>query len=384
MENNPFDTTTYLDNNKTFHVICLAHLYAETVKNPVDENPNLKIWKRICNDLKEGIKNGQVRPLAYKIFSKDEQEVSNAFHFMASGKHMGKVLIEIKDEQSDNPNTKIEVMPKTRFNPTKTYILTGGLGGFGLELSIWLASVGARKLIITSRFGIKTTYQAMQVRKVREQGVNVLIVNEKCDTLESTKKLLDLALEMGPIGGIFHLAMVLQDSIFINQTKELFEQSCEPKINSMFFLDYLTRKEEKYSKELDYFIAFSSIASALGNAGQSNYAFGNSSMERIMEKRCAELSNLNLAIQWGAIADVGVFAQKFGNVNVAGLVPQRIYSCLRSLDKMMNFKNTPILSCVTLTDESKLNGLNNGMDICKTGNLDKNHVNFIKKTFFLI
>lgn len=67
---------------------------------------------------------------------------------------------------------------------------------------------------------------------------------------------------------------------------------------------------------------------------------------------------------------MGVFASKFGNdVNVAklaGLVPQRIGSCLRSLDKMMNFTGIPIMSCVTLTDESKLNGLSNGMDIVKT------------------
>ena len=109
-----------------------------------------------------------------------------------------------------------------------------------------------------------------------------------------------------------------------------------------------------------------------------------------MEKRCAELNNLNLALQWGAIGecgghsvaiptflhltnfvlptgDVGVFAQKFGNMAVAGLVPQRIYSCLKSLDKIMNFRGIPILSCVTLTDESKMNGLGNGMDIVKTG-----------------
>ena len=71
----------------------------------------------------------------------------------------------------------------------------------------------------------------------------------------------------------------------------------------------------------------------------------------------------NTALSTG---DVGVFAQKFGNMAVAGLVPQRIYSCLKSLDKILNFRGIPILSCVTLTDESKLNGLGNGMDIVKT------------------
>ena len=270
MENNLLDTSS-LGDNKTLHVICLAHLYAETVKNPVDENPNVQIWKKICKLLRDGIKNGQVRPLNYTIFSRDECE--KAFHYMAGGKHMGKVLIEIRKEEETGGSAMINVVPRTSCNPTKSYIVTGGLGGFGLELSLWLSSVGVRKLVITSRTGIKTTYQEMQVRKIRERGVNVQIVTEKCDTLESAERMLDSALQLGPIGGIFHLAMVLHDSIFINQTKEAFEEACEPKINSMFFLDYLTRKHEKYANELDYFICFSSVAAALGNPGQVGLLF---------------------------------------------------------------------------------------------------------------
>lgn len=295
MENNPIDTTS-LGENKTLHVICLAHLYAETVRNPVDDNPNVKIWKRICSLLKEGIKSKQVRPLNYTIFSKDEHE--KAFHYIGNGKHMGKVLIEIRKED-DSAKHLVSVMPKTILNPSLCYIITGGLGGFGIELALWLASIGARKLVLTSRQGIKTSYQEMQVRKIREKGVNCWIVNEKCNTLESTKAMLEKALELGEIGGIFHLAMILQDSIFVNQTKEFFEQTCESKINGTFFLDYLTRKEEKYSKKLDYFICFSSVASALGNAGQSNYTFANCSMERIIENRAKD-SNLkckSIAIQ---------------------------------------------------------------------------------------
>lgn len=33
---------------------------------------------------------------------------------------------------------------------------------------------------------------------------------------------------------------------------------------------------------------------------------------------------------------------------------------------MMNLRGMPIISCVTLNDESKLNGLGNSMDIVKT------------------
>lgn len=36
-----------------------------------------------------------------------------------------------------------------------SYIITGGLGGFGLELAQWLTERGARKLVLTSRTGVR-------------------------------------------------------------------------------------------------------------------------------------------------------------------------------------------------------------------------------------
>lgn len=39
--------------------------------------------------------------------------------------------------------------------PSHSYIITGGLGGFGLELAQWLMERGARKLVLTSRSGIR-------------------------------------------------------------------------------------------------------------------------------------------------------------------------------------------------------------------------------------
>lgn len=190
---------------------------------------------------------------------------------MANGKHMGKVLIEVrKEDDTELKSNIVKVIPKTVLNPLKTYIVTGGLGGFGIELALWLIQIGCRKLVLTSRSGIKNSYQAMQVRKMREEGCNVVISNEICDTLESTQKLLDYASSFGPLGGIFHLAMVLNDSIFTNQTKRLFRKVCKPKIDATFYLDQLTRDLNKYN-QLDYFICFSSVASAIGNPGQSNY-----------------------------------------------------------------------------------------------------------------
>lgn len=59
--------------------------------------------------------------------------------------------------------------------------------------------------------------------------------------------------------------------------------------------------------ELDQFVIFSSVSCGRGNAGQTNYGYSNSVMERICEARKAD--NLPaLAIEWGAIGEVGLVA----------------------------------------------------------------------------
>lgn len=51
-------------------------------------------------------------------------------------------------------------------------------------------------------------YQAKQVRLWKEMGVQVLVSTSDVGTLEGTQKLLDEAIQLGPVGGIFNLAMV--------------------------------------------------------------------------------------------------------------------------------------------------------------------------------
>ena len=47
---------------------------------------------------------------------------------------------------------------------------------------------------------------------------------------------------MGPIDAIFNLAVVLQDALFQNQTKENFLASFTPKAHATVFLDKVSRK----------------------------------------------------------------------------------------------------------------------------------------------
>ncbi|CAF4364108.1 unnamed protein product, partial [Rotaria sordida] len=106
-------------------------------------------------------------------------------------------------------------------------------------------------------------------------------------------------------------------------------------------------------KILDYFVVFSSISCGRGNAGQTNYGYANSTMERICEQR--QKDDLPaLAIQWGAIGDVGMVIENLGSNDtvIGGTLPQRMTSCLETIDYFLQQStNIPIVSSYILAEK---------------------------------
>lgn len=68
-----------------------------------------------------------------------------------------------------------------------------------------------------------------------------------------------------------------------NQDVESFQKVCEPKVTGTVNIDTVTR--ELCKDTCDWFVVFSSVSCGRGNAGQSNYGFANSVMERVCEGR---------------------------------------------------------------------------------------------------
>ncbi|XP_055683221.1 fatty acid synthase-like [Lutzomyia longipalpis] len=301
----------------------------------------------------DGIESGAVRPLPRTVFN--NQEVEEAFRFMASGKHIGKVLIKLRNEEEEKkilPASKlISAIPRTYFYKEKTYIVVGGLGGFGLELIHWLISRGARNIVATSRSGIKSGYQSLMIRRWREKGVNVVVAINDLSTQQSAQQLLKDATKLGPVGGIFNTAVVLRDGFLENQQESDFRTVCLSKVDATKFLDVASRI---LCPDLDYFICFSSVSCGRGNIGQVNYGLANSAMERICEARQAA-GYPGMAIQWGAIGDTGLILRDLGNnnTNIGGTLPQRIVSCLETMDCFMKHPY-PILASMVIADKKKM------------------------------
>lgn len=78
-----------------------------------------------------------------------------------------------------------------------------------------------------------------------------------------------------------------------------------PKAKATMYLDKISRK---LCPALEFFVIFSSVSCGRGNIGQTNYGMANSIMERICELRRKDGLHA-LAIQWGAIGEVGLVAE---------------------------------------------------------------------------
>ncbi|EFN69129.1 Fatty acid synthase [Camponotus floridanus] len=276
----------------SFHGILLDKLLFSTKS----KNKEI-IWNKFTEDLK----NGAIKPLCRKVFEKDE--IKTAFRYMAAGKHIGKIIIKVqKDDELDAP---ILAHPRYYCLEHKCYIVLGGLGGFGLELIYWLILRGAKNLVLTSRTGIKNGYQQSRITLWQSHGVNVQIITAaNTSKYEDCKSILQFAEEQGPVDAIFNLAVVLKDNIFKNQSPQSFEDSFMSKARTTKRMDELSRT---ICPHLRHFVVFSSVSCGRGNAGQTNYGMASSVMERICEKRMSEGLH-GLAIQWGAIGDVGLVA----------------------------------------------------------------------------
>lgn len=212
----------------------------------------------------------------------------------------------------------------------------------------------------------------MYFRLWESYGCKISIDFSDIGTSAGCQKLLHTASCMGAVGGIFNLAMVLHDSLFENQTKEKFRECLAPKA---YATQYLDKQSRQLCPQLQHFVVFSSASCGRGNPGQSNYGMANSIMERIVEQR-VEQGLPGKAIQWGAIGEVGFFAQMTDNkldVEIAGTIQQRLASCLEALDPLLTNAD-PIVSTMVVAQKkaaSKFSAIGNVLNVMGLSDIKK-------------
>ncbi|KAE8153458.1 hypothetical protein BDV25DRAFT_136914 [Aspergillus avenaceus] len=193
------------------------------------------------------------------------------------------------------PNTK------GMLSPHSTYLLAGMTGDLGLSLSRWMVRNGARNLAITSR---NASVDDSWVQDMRQSGVNVQIYKNDISDRAAVQSLVNTIREtMPPIAGVCNACMVLRDTLFVEMDANTLNNTLAPKVDGSKILD-----EIFHDTPLDFFVLFSSLASIIGNAGQSNYHAANLFMSGLAgQRRSRGLAASIMHI--GMVTDVGYVAR---------------------------------------------------------------------------
>ncbi len=273
-----------LDKNASLHGVDLDRLLAQKPREA----------GRLLREVMDLFHAGDLKPLPLESFPC--ARVTDAFRFMASASHIGKVVVTM-----DRSGLMVAPSTAPRFDPAATYVVTGGFGGFGLELLKWLAEHGARQIAVLSRGGKKSPLASECVQALESVGAK--IVDKKVDVGDADsvgQSISELRREMPPIKGVFHAAAILSDDLLRNQTLEQYREVAASKLKGAWALHEHTR-----DMPLDHFVLFSSVTSVLGNHGSANYVAANCFVDALAHHR--KLLELPaVSINWGLVANVGM------------------------------------------------------------------------------
>ena len=249
-----------------------------------------EMLKKICR----GFADRTYSPLPHRIFP--VSDIASAFLCLQKGRQIGKVAVAMDEGgvRISPSRERIEV------SADATYLVTGGLGGFGLATAKWLADCGARHLVLIGRSGASSPETLQQVAAIRESGVTVLVEAVDVTSPEQLRGLFDLIDQtLPPLRGVVHAAMVLNDEYVMRMRSLALRKVILPKLLGAWHLHELT-----LNRPLDFFICFSSFASLVGNIGQANYAAANAFLDSFADYR-RSLGLPALTLSWGAVGESG-------------------------------------------------------------------------------
>ncbi|MCC5466707.1 SDR family NAD(P)-dependent oxidoreductase [Pelosinus baikalensis] len=187
------------------------------------------------------------------------------------------------------------------------YLITGGAGGLGFIFAKEIAhKVKDAILIITGRSllnedkiaqlkefeALGTRIEYRQVDVTQEQEVAVLLQ--------------DIQEEFGSINGIIHSAGVISDNFILKKTNDELQKVLAPKVKGLVNIDQASK-----DLSLDFLVCFSSVAGAMGNPGQADYALANAFMDAYATYRntlvdSKQRHGRTLSINWPLWKDGGM------------------------------------------------------------------------------
>ncbi len=306
-----------LRRNASFHVVAMDAIFAG------DE----ELTRDLMAEITALVEQGSLSPLPYRAFPANR--IDAAFRLMAAGKHIGKVVISFAEPFMLRKG--LAPRPAFQGDPDATYLITGGLGGFGKVLSNWLVDCGARHLVLTSRRGMEADGAEEFVAEMKKRDVEVEVAKADAGSPGDVTNLFEQIAATGrPLKGVFHLAMVIDDAPLADLNPDRMESVMRPKAIGAWMLHEATK-----SMDLDAFVLFSSISSVFGNPAQGNYSAANAFLDSLAHHRKA-LGLPALAINWGVLGGDGYVARNervaeyLARQGTEAIAPNEVTSLLES------------------------------------------------------
>jgi natural product biosynthesis luciferase-like monooxygenase protein len=200
-----------------------------------------------------------------------------------------------------------------QFDKNTTILITGGLGGLGLQLASWLARKGVGNLALLAR-SAPSPAALEELRQIEAGQTTVRVILADVTRREAVAQAVaEIGLLMPPLKGVFHLAGTLDDALLAEQDTDRFERSAAAKIEGAWNLHELLGEAQ-----LDHFVLFSSLAALVAVPGQASYAAANSFLDALAHLRRA-YGKPALSINWGPWAQIGHANTAYGRTAHARL-----------------------------------------------------------------
>jgi acyl transferase domain-containing protein/acyl carrier protein len=194
------------------------------------------------------------------------------------------------------------------------YLITGGLGGLGLQVARWMVGHGASRLVLMGRTPLpdRSMWSALaadhpqlsQVTAIRElesAGATVHLAHlDVSDSRAVSRYFASYKQECWPpIRGVVHAAGILEPRLLADLTPEQCERSLLPKIGA-WVLD-----RELEDELLDFFVMFSSASALRGTPRLGAYAAANSFLDALACRRHGR-GQPALSVNWGLWSEAGM------------------------------------------------------------------------------
>ncbi|MGY0479849.1 SDR family NAD(P)-dependent oxidoreductase [Mycobacteroides abscessus] len=257
-----------------------------------------EIFRELRRECTEMLTAGKLTPLPYTRFP--IEEVVGAFEAVFRAEHMGRIVLDLRDQTPTLLPRKPEPAP---VRPGHSYLITGGFGGFGLATARSLARAGATHLILASRSGAATEVARAQIEALRAADVDVWEEQVDISDYDQVADLIAKVEASGhPLRGVFHAAAVAHDEVIADISAESLRKVFRPKVQGALNLDKVTREHDV---PLDHFVLYSSISGLIGIVPQLTYAAANSVLDGLAASRRAT-GLPALSVSWGAMSGGGM------------------------------------------------------------------------------